>query len=214
MTDFLYNGEFYDADYFERGRQSGKGWLENYRWMPLRSFREALAFIEYLRIDRESFVVDIGCAKGFMVRAMRMLEINCEGCDISEYALQFAPGGCWNCEDAESWKRRENRYTHAVLKDVLEHCSKKNVVEMLCRIRSIARKAMCVIPLGDDGRYRIKEYHLEISHQIAENEEWWFDVFKKAGWNITKSTHYIDGLKNHWREKSVIGNLFLIVERV
>ena len=65
------DGKFFDADYFERGRESGKGWLQNYRWMPRRSFREAFAIIDALDLDETSHILDIGCAKGFIVRAMR-----------------------------------------------------------------------------------------------------------------------------------------------
>ena len=36
-----FNGNFYDADYFERGQETGKGWLQNYRWLPRRTFKEA-----------------------------------------------------------------------------------------------------------------------------------------------------------------------------
>ena len=45
-----FDGSFYDADYFERGRSTGKGWLMNYHWMPRRTFKEAFAFIDYLPV--------------------------------------------------------------------------------------------------------------------------------------------------------------------
>jgi cyclopropane fatty-acyl-phospholipid synthase-like methyltransferase len=76
-----FTGDFYDADYFERGRESGKGWLQNYHWMPRRSFKEAFAFISYLELDETHYVLDFGCAKGFLVRAIRELEIMAEGCE-------------------------------------------------------------------------------------------------------------------------------------
>jgi cyclopropane fatty-acyl-phospholipid synthase-like methyltransferase len=117
-----FNGSFYDSDYFERGKESGKGWLENYHWMPRRSFKEALAFIDYLGLDESSHVLDFGCAKGFIVRALNELEIKTEGCDISEYALSFAGRNCWNCSNPNSWRGR--KYTHVISKDVLEHLTK------------------------------------------------------------------------------------------
>ena len=89
--DTPFEGSFYDAEYFENGQGSGKGWLQNYRWMPRRTFKEALAIADYLELDETSHVLDVGCAKGFIVKALRALEIKADGCDISEYALSFCP---------------------------------------------------------------------------------------------------------------------------
>jgi 2-polyprenyl-3-methyl-5-hydroxy-6-metoxy-1,4-benzoquinol methylase len=60
-----------------------------------RDFRaEALDVIAALRAlppsdGRE--VLDVGCAKGFLVRHLRSLGIDAWGCDISEYAIARAP---------------------------------------------------------------------------------------------------------------------------
>jgi cyclopropane fatty-acyl-phospholipid synthase-like methyltransferase len=194
-----YTGEFYDADYFERGKQSGKGWLENYRWMPRRSFKEALAYVDYLDLNEDSYVLDFGCSKGFIVKAMRMLEIKCDGCDISPYALSFAPEGCINCSDSSAWGTLSTRgYTHIICKDVLEHMTPDNLHNTLCKLNNIANIFMVVIPMGDCGTYRIPEYHTEISHIIAENEMWWVEAFEKANWKVVKSCNHVPGLKDNW----------------
>ena len=190
------DGKFFDADYFERGRESGKGWLQNYRWMPRRSFREALAIIDCLGLDENSHVLDVGCAKGFIVRALRELEIKADGCDISKYALSFAPDGCWHCEDVEAWRGR--KYTHAFIKDVLEHNTPDQLQMTLEAIASVAPVMMAVVPMGDNGKYRISEYHTEITHIIAEDEAWWRGAFNRAGWRITRECGHIPGIKDNW----------------
>ena len=70
-----FSGEFFDENYFEKGRETGKSWYENYRWMPQRSFREALAIIDCLELNEKSYVLDVGCSKGYLVKALRELEI-------------------------------------------------------------------------------------------------------------------------------------------
>ncbi len=205
-----YDGEFYDADYFEKGQESGKGWLQNYRWMPRRSFREALAIIDYMELDDQSYVLDVGCAKGFIVKALRALEIRADGCDISEYALSFAPEGCWNCSD---WELGYDRgYTHIVIKDMLEHLTQRQLTEILNKLKNVAEQIMCVIPMGDNGIYRIPEYHKEISHLIAEDEVWWMQVFATNGWRIVKHDASIPGLKDNWKNHAEgLGNhVFLL----
>ena len=198
-TSSRFTGDFYDADYYERGRQSGKGWLENYHWMPRRSIKEALAFADFLPLDDDSRVLDVGCAKGFIVRAFRMLEIQADGCDISSYALSFAPDGCWNCSESGSWAERAGRYTHIVVKDVLEHMTADQLPEMLHDMSVVSQVMMCVVPMGDGGKYRIPEYHTEVSHLIAEDEEWWRNAFKKCGWIVDKEAYHVPGLKDNWQ---------------
>jgi hypothetical protein len=52
--------------------------------------------------------------------------------------------------------------------------------------------------MGDKGRYRIPEYHMEISHLIAEDEEWWYKMFCDCGWKIIKCSPHVQGLKDNW----------------
>lgn len=207
-----FDGSFYDKDYFENGRQSGKGWLENYRWMPRRSFREAFAVIDHLGLDDKSYVLDVGCAKGFIVRALRELDIRADGCDISNYALSFAPKGCWNCSEWD--KHLDFGYTHAFAKDVLEHLTIGQLDKLLQDLRNIAPVFMCVVPMGNDGVYRIPEYHTEISHIIAEDEIWWTKKFIENGWQIEKFNHHISGLKDNWQAfADGVGNCVFVLKR-
>lgn len=207
-----YSGDFYDADYYENGKSSGKGWLENYRWMPQRTFREAFGYIDYLGLDNTSRVLDVGCAKGFIVRALNELEIAAEGCDISDYALSFAGEKCWNCSDETSWDLRKDKYTHVISKDVFEHLTKEQLPKVLNNISKVANKLMCIIPMGDNGKYRIPEYHLEISHLICENEDWWIEQFGKSGWIVNKYTNHVPGLKDNWKSVSN-GNCVFVMEK-
>jgi len=206
------NGKFFDADYFERGKQSGKGWYENYRWMPERSMKEAEAVIKALNLNKNSKVLDVGCAKGFLVKALRNKRIKADGCDISEYALNFAPKGCWICDMVNLWDNRQ--YTNAFCKDVLEHCNLKQLDVLLKCIAKVSSVFMCIVPMGDSGKYRISEYVNEISHIIAEDENWWRKTFNRNGWKIISETAHLPGLKDNWQSfADGIGNRVFILWR-
>ena len=197
--DGSFKSDFFNEDYFEKGRETGRGWLSNYHWMPQRSFREAFAFIDYLGLDYTDYILEVGTAKGFLVRALRTLEINADGCDISSYALSFAPEGCWNCTEEISWDEHADfGYSHILIKDMLEHLTYKQLPKMLNNFSKVADKLTCVIPMGDNKLYRIPEYHIEISHTIIENEVWWVGAFKKEGWELVKDCSHIPGLKDNW----------------
>jgi hypothetical protein len=208
-----FDGSFYNEDYFERGCQSGKGWSCNYHWMPKRTFREAFAFIDYFPIPDDAYILDVGGAKGFIVRALQELEYKADVCDISEYALKFAPLGSWNCTTKESWISHSKTYTHAISKDVFEHLTVPKLYEMMENISLVSSRLMTVIPMGDNGKYRIPEYHNDISHNLAENEEWWYNQFKKCGWKVIKDCAHLKGLKDNWFHYET-GNRVFVLEKI
>ena len=179
--------------------------------MPRRSFREALGIVDYLELNDDSYILDVGCAKGFIVRALRELEYKADGCDISDYALSFAPEGCWNCTD---WTSHYSfGYTHIVIKDMLEHLTLEQLDEMLQTLKNLADTILVVVPIGDDGVYRIPEYHMEISHLIAEDENWWSNSFSKNGWRVEKHAPHVPGLKDNWQNHANgLGNHVFVIK--
>ena len=80
--------EVFNKDYYEDGVRKRVSAYEQYRWMPERSIREASSIINNIEFKN---VLDFGCAKGFSVYAFRLLERECFGYDISEYAVSLSP---------------------------------------------------------------------------------------------------------------------------
>ena len=75
--------KFYDKDYFENGLGSTKSCYENYRWIPELTIPMANKLINYLEINNNYKLLDFGCSKGYLVKALRLLDYDCYGVDIS-----------------------------------------------------------------------------------------------------------------------------------
>ena len=75
----------FTKDYYEDGVRKHISGYENYKWMPTRSIPEALDIQNNFEFDT---CVDYGCAKGFLVHALRILGSKAYGEDISEYAIE------------------------------------------------------------------------------------------------------------------------------
>lgn len=194
----------FDKDYFENGIKTCKSLYENYRWMPTRSFPEAIDIKDMF--GSHGTILDYGCAKGFLVKALRLLGVKAYGYDISEYAIanrctKFA------CNDM-----REKSYDTIVCKDVLEHVPKTKLRAVL---REIYNKcnigAFIVVPLADGFKYRIKEYEDDITHVIREDEEWWITQLRDAGFKILEFDYKCGAIKEKWTKKYPYGNGFFWV---
>jgi len=197
-SDESFKPEFYDEDYFENGRETKKSCLESYHWMPIRSFREALAFVECLNLNENSHVLDFGGGKGFIVKALRILGIRSDVADISRYALKFAPKGSWNSSIKRNWDNHCDNYTHIIAKDVFEHLTINQLNSILIKLSNLAPKMMCIVPMGENGKYRIPEYELDKSHILRENEDWWYNAFENNGWKVVQHMPHLKGIKDNW----------------
>ena len=68
----------YGREYFDGSRDYGYGGYKyDGRWKPV-----AIDIIEYFNLNKGDKVLDVGCAKGFLVKDLCDLGINASGIDI------------------------------------------------------------------------------------------------------------------------------------
>lgn len=81
----------FDIEYFDGDRFSGYG---GYHYNPKFWVETVKKFKEYYNLDNNSKILDVGCAKGFMIYDFKNLlpDADLLGLDISKYALD-------NCKD-------------------------------------------------------------------------------------------------------------------
>lgn len=202
----------YDEVYYERGVEAGVSGYSNYRWMPELTIPMAMTVIDTLGIRREQSVLDFGCAKGFVVRALRMLRRDAWGVDISPYAIeQTDPSVMQHChliEDLRRWSG-PTHFDFALAKDVLEHVPYEAIDDVLGGLGERSGTLMVVVPLGDGRRYVIDAYERDVTHVVREPAEWWADRLRAHFANVTW-TYKIEGIKDNWRLVHPEGNAILI----
>ena len=194
---------FFDESYFSNGKVSGKSLYENYRWLPELSYPLAKAICSFTKISFEDIVLDFGCARGYLVRALNDLGIKAFGLDVSKYAIA-------NCDQIVRKKVKlikeesledaceklgTGKVDWIIAKDVFEHIKPDNLYKKLCEASELGTSIYVLVPLGDFGIYRIADYELDASHIIAENEKWWYDMFESANFIVKEFHHQVDGIK-------------------
>ncbi len=207
MTD-----ETYNADYYERGVEKGLSGYTNYHWRPEYCLPLANELKERFVFGENETVLDFGCAKGYMVKAFRLLGVKAYGYDVSEYAVANAdpvvkPFLYNFLPDA-------GEFGLVIAKDVLEHIPKEELQSTLKTLRELTTQVLfVVVPLGDNGVFRIREYELDRTHVVKEDEEWWINQFNQAGFVVEEFHYSFPGAKDHWQKVHPYGNGTFILRK-
>ena len=200
----------FDEKYFEDGVRSRVSAYENYRWMPERTIREASSIINNIKFDT---VLDYGCAKGFMVHALRLLGKEAYGADVSEYAVENChPKVKEYLQVIETTEQLTGGWDLIIAKDVLEHIPKDLIPSVLSELRRRCKTLFVAVPLGDGKRYRIREYEMDVTHVVREPEEWWLTTIVDAGFKIKYFDYEFGHLKENWTGNHPHGNAFIVAE--
>lgn len=203
--------EFFDKSYYESGPQAAKSLYQNYRWMPELTIPLAHHITQSMGIMHDQTVMDFGCAKGFLVNAMRLLGLEAYGVDVSEYAISQAMKETNGyVKVIEPFSDNFRTCNHLIAKDILEHIEYEHIDTQMEILRAKCETIFAVIPLGDGEKYLIPAYEFDKSHHIRESKEWWHDKFKKAGFYNINVTTDLGPFKANWSEVNSKGNLLVV----
>jgi ADP-heptose:LPS heptosyltransferase/2-polyprenyl-3-methyl-5-hydroxy-6-metoxy-1,4-benzoquinol methylase len=175
-------GAWYDADYFEHGIKSN--WESGYRWELFRGlFRDAASYITNL-FPGVASILDAGCAKGFLVRALREQGKEAWGFDASPWAIDQA--------DSESQPHVrlagvddymfDQQFDLLVAFDLFAHLTQEQVEAFLKRARGHVRVGILAIIATYDQAGDPNPEDRDLSHITRQPREWWRERFLAAGW--------------------------------
>lgn len=200
----------FDETYFERGRSTGVSMYEGYRWMPERSLVEAHWFVVHAGVSRSDKIIDYGCAKGFFVKAMRLLGYSAWGYDTSTYAIGQAEIEAVPYVSTEVWP---TRFDAGFCKDVLEHCETIACLNAQLKImRTLSTRWLIVVPTGKNGRFDIGIYGKDVTHHLKLTACRWGREIERAGLKIASTSLWVPGIKENWTTRFKTGNLFIRTE--
>ncbi len=180
-------GEWYDAGYFEDGVKSN--WVNGYNWKSFAGvFTETAAFLITMFPDAASYL-DAGCAKGFLVRALRAAGKDCWGIDHSAWAIEHAEPlarpylACVSADEISA----DRQFDFVLAFDLLPHLTEQQAEAFLRRARSLARMGIVAVIRSfdtdeDERRYRRVNDDDDLSHILMRTRAWWHDTFLRAGW--------------------------------
>jgi SAM-dependent methyltransferase len=179
----------FDREYFDGTREQGYGGFRyDGRWIPI-----AEDIVKHFDLKAGDRVLDIGCAKGFLVKDLMKVcpGLNVFGIDVSEYAVM-------NCEpdtvgrlhvgDARRLPFPSNTFKVALSINTIHNLDRDNCIEALREMQRVA-------PTG--GYVQVDAYRSPVERQIFED------------WMLTAKTH---GMPEDWiailKEAEYTGDYF------
>lgn len=177
--------EFGEA-FFDGDRSHGYGGFHyNSRfWKPV-----IPAFKEFYKLNKDSKVLDIGCAKGFML--FDLIEaipgINISGIDISEYAIKNAKKEIKeNLQVANALRLpfEDNSFDLVISITTLHNLNKEDMRIALNEIKRVSKKdAFITLDSynNNDERERMQAWNLTALTMMHKDE--WKEFFKEVGYS-------------------------------
>jgi len=185
----------FTEDYYLRGPETGLSNYTDYRWMPDATLSWAHHLRRSLGIKEGQRVLEMGAARGFYVRALRMLGVEAYGYDISEWAVQ-------NC-DPEVKPYMSNRlngarYDFIYAKDCFEHIQPDDLKHLVRHLLQCTDKMFVIVPLaGETGKNYV---HPKEENDSTHINRWtlhdWLMFFESCSTSfIVNGSYRFPGLK-------------------
>jgi SAM-dependent methyltransferase len=172
---------FYDQDYFDRGCQSGKSNYVDYSWERIGGEVEKTA-AHIIKHYAPAKTLDVGCAKGFMVKALYERGVDAYGIDASDYAVSKVPAevnGRVKLGLASDLTYNSNEFDLVTIFDVLEHIPEELAYPTCAELLRVSSKWVLV--------YVVTKYEpddIDPTHINIKPREWWEAKFVELGGKI------------------------------
>jgi 2-polyprenyl-3-methyl-5-hydroxy-6-metoxy-1,4-benzoquinol methylase len=179
--------DWFDADYFETGLKSN--WSDGYSWSAFAGlFRATADFLVSMFPDAVT-ILDVGCGKGFLVRALREKGREALGIDVSPWAVANAePDVAPHVlrARAETFEPAEP-VDLVVALDLLSRLTEEQALAFLTRIRPRTRTGLVATIASfesdeDVRRHAAENVDHDFSHVTLATRARWHDLFTRAGW--------------------------------
>lgn len=189
MSEIEELSQIYDKDYFENGIATKKSNYKDYSWARLGSYFQKTA--KHI-VDKfaPSSSLDVGCAKGFLVKTLAELGVDAFGIDPSSYAIEESPRdtmGRLSTGIAQSIFLEDNSYDVVTCFDVLEHIPENDVPNVLQEMIRVSKQwiifRVVTTKLVDD---------VDTSHATIHDKDWWCEKIKEAGGIVEPTENYVN----------------------
>ena len=169
----------FDREFFDGKRENGYGgYVYDGRWKPV-----ARRLCDHYGLDYGDTVLDVGCAKGFLVKDLTNEGIDATGIDVSEYAISKAVTDRVYVCDARELRFDAEEFDLAVSINTLHNLKEDEIAAVLSEMGIISVHQYIVLDAFKTKAQekRIRDWNL--TAQTILHVDDWKKLFKRCGYN-------------------------------
>lgn len=175
----------FGKDYFDGSRLTGYG---GYYYHPRFWTDTVKRFRDYYQLPETARILDVGCAKGFMLYDFSLLMPSAElvGLDISKYAIEHAKpeiADRLTRGNAKSLPFDDNSFDLVISINTIHNLDKKECEQALREIQRVSRGHAFVMVdawRDDDEKQRMLDWNLQA--KTVQHVDDWKTMFRRAGY--------------------------------
>ena len=176
----------FGKDFFDGDRSHGYG---GFNYDPKYWENVVPTFKNFYKIKSNDKILDVGCAKGFMLYDfLRLIPgIKISGIDISSYAINNSINKIkpfLNIGNAISLPFKDNEFDFVISINTIHNLDKKNCAKALGEIQRVSSKGSFITVdayRNDEEKKRMEEWNLTAKTIMHVDE--WKDFFQTVGYN-------------------------------
>lgn len=175
----------FDYDYFDNPTALGYRGYSREKWAddPLPPWKEVT---EYCVAAHVSSAIDVGCAKGFLVRELLAAGIEARGFDVSDYALSFAVG--LPCRVGDIRDGVDGRADAVIALGVLQYVDEAELAGALRAVHAASRRLLLHASHYAESRQVVPDP----LRRITRSRSWWRDRIGDAGFQLYEQRPFFD----------------------
>jgi ubiquinone/menaquinone biosynthesis C-methylase UbiE len=175
----------FGQDFFDGDRKHGYGGF-NYMsrfWQPV-----IPTFIKHFNLNENSKILDVGCAKGFMLFDMKeaIQNITIEGIDISSYAIENAKEEIkqfLRVGNAKELPYEDNSFDVVISINTIHNLEKKECAKALQEIQRVSRgKSFITVDAYRNEEEKEAMYAWNLTAKTIMSVDEWIAFFEEVGY--------------------------------
>jgi SAM-dependent methyltransferase len=175
----------FEKDFFDGDRRNGYGGFHyNSRfWQPV-----VPDFQDFYKLDGESKVLDIGCAKGFMMHDFSEIipGIEVQGIDISNYAIEncmTSVKGQVQVADARELPFEDNLFDLAISVTTIHNFDREGCIKALQEIERVSKNAFITVDAYRNDLEKEAMLAWNLTAKTILHVDEWRQLFEEAGYS-------------------------------
>jgi len=149
--------------------------------------KTAEKMVEYYNLEKGSKILEIGCAKGYLLVEFHYLGMDVYGIDLSEYAVNHVHPDLKNkikIGRLSEMKYDDNYFDFLLTKELLPHLQMDELLQFLAETQRISNgKIFHMIQCGRNEKELKLMKKWDNTHQILMTPNQWVDFFNKHFYN-------------------------------